>query len=389
VLFRSLGDPVRISQILYNLLSNAIKFTERGEVTLRARWEAGVLVAAVRDTGIGIPPEIQKRLFQPFEQADSTTTRKFGGTGLGLVISRRLAGMMGGTLEIDSTPGLGSTFTLRLPLEETDQLVLSGKDQIMTGGKRLNGLRLLVAEDNAINRLVLEDLLHGEGAEVLLAVDGQQAVEAVAQTPDPFDIVLMDVQMPVMDGLEATRRLKQSHPALPVIGQTAHAFKEEIDKCSAAGMVATLNKPIDLEILVSTVLGQLPERRRVPAMPAQAAIEASPTEAMVVDWAGLERRFPMRQAFIDKLAVLFVEDHADDSERLRTLSVAGDVTSIERLAHQLKGVAGNVFAAEVQKQAILTLEHARRQDPALIDQVDKLATAMDRAIAAFKKGRPG
>jgi CheY-like chemotaxis protein len=260
-----LGDPLRITQILYNLLSNAIKFTERGAIQLRAQVQAGELVFAVQDTGIGIGPAVLERLFQPFEQADGSFTRQFGGTGLGLTISRRLAGLMGGTLDVCSRPGEGSTFTLRLPLRTTDLPVPSGSCLDVPGSRRLAGLRLLVAEDNPVNQMVLDEMLRGEGAEVVLSDNGQQALAAVAGAAQPFDAVLMDVQMPGMDGLETTRLLARSCPGLPVIGQTAHALQEEMDKCLAAGMVATLQKPIDLETLVLTLLAQLGQARHAPA----------------------------------------------------------------------------------------------------------------------------
>ncbi len=263
-----LGDPLRITQILYNLLANAIKFTESGEVRVCASVQGGDLVFAVYDTGIGIEPEALERLFQPFEQADGSFSRKFGGTGLGLTISRRLAELMEGALDVRSAPGQGSTFTLRLPLRPTDRPVLVGSRPSAAGTVRLAGLRLLVAEDNAVNQLVMDELLRAEGAEVVLADDGRQALEAVQRAVQPFDLVLMDVQMPGMDGLEATRLLGLSHPGLPVIGQTAHALKEEMDRCLAAGMVATVQKPIDLEVLVSTLLEQVQITRDGRADPA-------------------------------------------------------------------------------------------------------------------------
>jgi len=395
-----LGDPVRIAQILYNLLSNAVKFTERGEVRLSARAERGAggeaLVFAVRDTGIGIEDDVLARLFQPFEQADGSFTRRFGGTGLGLAISRRLAGLMGGTLEVESTPGQGSLFTLRLPLRATDQPVPPRPGRAVAGARRLAGLHLLVAEDNAVNQLVMDELLRGEGAEVVLVDDGRQALERVAQSRRPFDAVLMDVQMPVMDGLEATRALARSHPSLPVIGQTAHALKEESDRCLAAGMVATVQKPVDLQILVSTLLEQVGRTRREspaavvparaeagPAAPPAAHPAAPPAAPPAVDWPAFRRRYASRPEFVQRLSRLFRERHATDPQQLRDLVATRDLAAVERLAHELKGSAGSVFATEVERLASLTLEHARQHAPAAFDPAAELAEALARALDAL------
>ena len=382
-----LGDPVRISQILCNLLSNAIKFTDHGGVRVSARSDAGQLVIAVSDTGIGIPPEVQRRLFRPFEQADTSTTRQFGGTGLGLTISRRLAGLMGGTLDVESTPGRGSTFTLRLPLAATDQPVPPARGQAAPGAQRLSGLRVLVAEDNAVNQLVLDDLLRGEGADVVLVDDGRQALARVAEARRPFDAVLMDVQMPVMDGLEATRRLARTHPGLPVIGQTAHALKEEGDRCREAGMVVVVQKPVNLEVLVSTLLQHA--RRPPPVAPPAAGMQAAhPPGPPVIDWDAFQRRYASRPTFVEQLTGIFLRRHVDDSERLRALAAAGDHAGIERLAHELKGSAGNVFATDVGVLAADVLDRARRRDAATLGAAADLAAAMDAATAALRAGRP-
>jgi PAS domain S-box-containing protein len=380
-----LGDPMRISQILLNLLSNAIKFTERGEVSLSARRDGDGLVFSVRDTGIGIPPEILARLFQPFEQADSSMTRKFGGTGLGLVISRRLAELMGGALTAESTLGQGSTFTLRLPLTETEAPIISDAVSVK-GTKRLVGLRLLVAEDNAVNQMVIDDMLRGEGADVTLAGNGQVTLDTITHAKCSYDAVLMDVQMPVLDGLAATRQLKLSHPDLPVIGQTAHALKEEIDKCHEAGMVTTISKPIDLEIMVSTLLDLIHKPDQPPKV--TEAI-TSPDQSVAVDWPALEQRFPNRADFVDRLAKMALSGHAEDGNRLRTLVTSGDIESIGRLAHELKGIAGNLCASEAETLAVRTLSTAKVGDNKARQHAQELADAVDRMIDALRQGKPG
>lgn len=250
------ADSLRLQQVLLNLLSNAVKFTEQGGVSLRVYPDGGDICFLVADTGVGMDEDRLSSLFQPFEQADAGTTRQFGGTGLGLAISRDLARLMGGEIAAVSEPGNGSRFTLRLPLqvapavESVDMKTVEAKDH-----KALRGLRVLAAEDVEINRLILEDLLTAEGADVRFAVDGQQAIDRIEESgANCFDVVLMDVQMPRVDGHEATRRILQLVPGLPVIGLTAHALAEEREKCLASGMVDHVTKPIDPEVLVAAVL---------------------------------------------------------------------------------------------------------------------------------------
>ena len=246
--------------MLINLLSNAIKFTERGSVTLSVGQEGGQLVFEVSDTGIGMSEGEVAKVFAPFEQADNSTTRKFGGTGLGLTITHRIVELMGGTLHAHSCPGVGSTFEVRLPCVPVDSVV---RDSDSVGsllpeggaGARLTGLRVLVAEDNEVNQMVLEEFLAAEGAEVSLTSNGQEAVACLMERgAAAFDVVLMDVQMPVMDGYAATRAIHAIAPALPVIGQTAHAFDEERAHCLDAGMIDHLAKPIDPDEMVRVIL---------------------------------------------------------------------------------------------------------------------------------------
>jgi PAS domain S-box-containing protein len=255
------SDPLRIGQILMNLLANAVKFTESGRVTLAIAREADCLVFRVSDTGIGIAADQLERIFSAFEQADGSTTRRFGGTGLGLAITSRLVDLLGGRITVDSTPGLGSCFEVSLPFVAATTVERSGNAGVPLpglAGRRLAGLSILVAEDNEINRAVVLENLSEEGAAVVLAANGQEAVDQVIRRgSDAFDVVLMDLQMPVMDGCEATRRILELAPALPVIGQTAHTLDEERRACFAAGMVAHIAKPIDPEELVEVILEQV------------------------------------------------------------------------------------------------------------------------------------
>jgi signal transduction histidine kinase/ActR/RegA family two-component response regulator len=265
---RIMTDPVRLRQILMNLVGNAVKFTERGEVTIVARESAGVLSFEVRDTGIGMDAEQMARLFRPFTQADASTTRRFGGTGLGLAISKRLAEMLGGTIVAASQAWAGSVFTLEIRPGAVDGAGrTTGLETLERGPApawdevKLRG-RVLVVDDGPDNRLLLGTILESLGLEVDTAEHGQEAIELLASRP--FDAVLMDMQMPVMDGLTAVRTLRARGDRTPIIAATAHAMREELDRCLEAGCDDCVTKPIDPEALVRVLSAQLdraPKRR--------------------------------------------------------------------------------------------------------------------------------
>ncbi|MFJ4066700.1 response regulator [Pseudomonas sp. NPDC089996] len=242
------GDPTRIRQILLNLIGNALKFTERGQVQVEARWQLLDrqllwFTCSVRDTGIGIDSERLEMMFVAFQQADSSISRRYGGTGLGLSIARTLAERMGGKLRGESREGLGSTFTLEmpLPLASTLPTVLPGASQ---GSAPLEvGKRILLVEDNPVNQSVIEAMLRSLGMEVSVAHDGLQAVEQVSQ--QQFAAVLMDCRLPQVDGYEATRRIRllPACDQLPIIALTANALQGDRERCMAAGMNDYLSKP--------------------------------------------------------------------------------------------------------------------------------------------------
>ncbi len=381
------GDLQRLRQILVNLLSNAVKFTERGEVRLRVAREGNDIYFKVADTGIGMNAEQLARLFRPFEQADGSTTRKYGGTGLGLAISRDLAGMMGGDISVESALGAGSAFCLRVPLPEAEPHLPS--PPAPAGGARLKGLRILAAEDVEVNRLILEDLLVSEGALPALVENGRQALERLEEAGvSAFDAVLMDVQMPEMDGHEATRRINVMAPGLPVIGLTAHALAEERDKCLAAGMVEHVTKPIDADLLVEAILrhvrrpiwsaGEDRAGGRKAALPA--AGDTAPCGARV-DWPKLEARFGGKRDFIDRLAKTALSSQADTPGRLRAAAAAGDGAAIAFLAHSLKGVGGNLMAEALRALAAQTETSAKSGDPGRDALAEHLAVAVQELLA--------
>jgi len=253
-----MGDPLRVRQIISNFLTNAIKFTPRGDVVLQAeRLNGGDHVRlTVQDSGVGIDPATRARLFQPFMQADQSTTRRFGGTGLGLSICQQLATLMSGTVGVDSTPGVGSRFWVDLPLPVSAPGVPAGTPGPVSAGG-LHGLRVLMVEDNAVNMLIAVAMLERWGVAATQVGDGREAIAAVqraAAQGRPFDAVLMDVQMPVMSGHEATRELRRLGHRLPVIALTAAALVTERETAMAAGMDDFLTKPIDADKLQATLL---------------------------------------------------------------------------------------------------------------------------------------
>ncbi|MBM4341946.1 MAG: response regulator [Deltaproteobacteria bacterium] len=292
-----IGDPLRIQQILLNLLTNAIKFTHRGEVTVRvsAGAQRGARVRldlCVRDTGIGMSADQVARLFRPFEQADGTTTRRYGGTGLGLTIIRRLAELMDGTVKVESEPASGTAFEVQVWVEagtpaaggrSRSQPALQGQP----GWPQLRGMRVLLVEDNKINREIAVELLATVGVQVTSAVHGQEALDLLhaGPQPPPFDAVLMDLQMPVLDGYRATKALRGDprFDGLPILAMTAHAMADERRRCLALGMDGHIAKPINPQdlygILASTLRGPAHLRQRAAPAGEAPAMAAPPVSA--------------------------------------------------------------------------------------------------------------
>lgn len=249
------SDPLRLGQILLNLLNNAVKFTDSGHVSLSVSLRGEQLVFRIADTGIGISNEQIGNLFNPFHQADGSSTRKFGGTGLGLAICKRTLELMGGDITVQSTLNVGSVFEFCLPYTAAHSSPGSSTSADVSDRPALAGMTILVAEDDLTNQLVLKEYLDYEGANMVLVSNGREAVNAVmSQGRGAFDVVLMDIQMPEMGGYEATQRILELVPDLPIIGQTAHALADEQKKCLAAGMVDHIAKPIDPNLLNSLIL---------------------------------------------------------------------------------------------------------------------------------------
>ena len=274
------GDAMRLQQILINLVGNAIKFTAQGRVVLRvARADGGAaayqygadavgLRFVVCDTGIGMDLEQQSRLFEAFNQADASTTRRYGGTGLGLAICRQLAELMGGAIAVSSTPGKGSEFVVTLPfqLARAEPVAVAAPLNEEADGQRLKGLRLLLVEDHPLNQVVARGMLEYAGASVDVAENGQLAVDRLRGRGGDYDIVLMDVQMPVMDGFAATAAIREELKLdLPILAMTAGVMQSEQERCIAAGMNDFIAKPVDVEEMLEIISRHLPARLRSPA----------------------------------------------------------------------------------------------------------------------------
>lgn len=336
-----MGDPARLRQVLLNLLSNAIKFTEHGEVRVEATVSTeGRLNLAVCDTGPGIAEDQQDWLFEPFRQGDASTARRYGGTGLGLAISRRLTEAMGGTIGVDSQPGQGSRFWIELPLESTHsehepELLEPPVPETAVGG------RVLLVEDNPINQQVAVAMLERHGCEVAVADSGSKALQLAER--ESFDMVFMDVQMPGMDGLETTRRLRQAggrSARIPVVAMTAGGPGAERERCLAAGMTDYLVKPLRRRELAAVLRHGLAGAAR-PAEAGTDAVEESPGD--IVDERVLDE---LLESLGEKtLAGLFAvhrEQLQQHAENLQLALEQDDIASLAAGAHRLKGESGSL-----------------------------------------------
>jgi two-component system sensor histidine kinase/response regulator len=335
------------------------------------------------------------RLFTPFEQADSSTTRRFGGTGLGLAISRRLLDLMDGRILVTSEPGQGSTFEARLPLREPAGMLSVrsiSRDEPPPNRQstqpQLQGLTLLVAEDNEVNRLVLEELLAHEGCRLIQVENGQLALEQVQRAgAAAFDAVLMDVQMPVMDGIEATQQIKAIAPDLPVIGLTAHALADERERCLAAGMVAHVAKPIVLDELIRTIRRNLRGAKQdnetdtqtslppTPPAPIQPAPATMPDKDRTtqIDWPRVEAQYHDKAAFLQRLLSLILQGNLAKPDVLRQAAASSDYKALATHGHGLKGLSGDVFPGRLRELAALTEAEARKEEAEASFHAEQLA----------------
>ena len=349
------SDVGRLRQILINLIGNAVKFTERGDICLEVRVEArsnGIVTLSfgVRDSGIGIPVDKLAHIFEAFSQADASTTRKYGGTGLGLTISSRIVEMLGGTLGVESTVGVGSYFHFSLPLgmasarENDDHLAVTTEKADQTAPP----MTVLLVEDNPVNQLVASGMLQKWGHQVTVAANGAEAL--LLLETGRFDVALMDMQMPVMGGIEATQtiRRREAERGLPrqvIVAMTANAMAEDRDACLAAGMDDYLSKPINAKELADK-LDCFRNRLGLPRL-ASATLAGSFDYSQALD--------SMDAEILDLVTPLFLDAYSNDLETLAVASAHGDTSTIHATAHSLKGTLG-VFGAEPAVRRVTEIE---------------------------------
>lgn len=383
-----LSDPTRLKQILINLIGNAIKFTDRGGVQLVARLEEGTarprLVIDIIDTGVGIPADKVDRVFEAFSQADTTITRHFGGTGLGLSISRQLAHALGGELSVKSVYGEGSTFTVTVatgPLEDIPLVELEMSEGSVERGPEaravpnsLAGRHILVADDGESNRDLIQLILERAGAEVEAVGNGLVALEQARE--HRFDAILLDMEMPVMDGYTAATKLREMGLDIPIFALTAHAMKGAEERCRAAGCSGYLTKPIDMDEVVETIARATPgsggssrrilesleargpgvpegiagDRRSEPGIPGPEGQEELTSTLPTSD--------PRMLAIVGKFIVRLRED----LEKLEVDLKAGDLDAVRQVAHRIKGSGGMAGFDGLTEPAATLEEAARRGD---------------------------
>ena len=388
------GDALRLEQVLINLCSNAIKFTSAGRVEVRidllsSDAENPMLRFCVQDTGIGISPELQNSVFAAFTQADNSITRRFGGTGLGLTICRQLVTLMGGDIGVNSTPGLGSEFWFTWPLKEVQGAELSGLDLIpgiepQSGTEDgLADIRILLVDDSEINLDVACRILSDQGALVTVAVNGQEAINWLMRHPNEVDLVLMDVQMPVMDGMEATRQLRRlpQFDDLPIIALTAGAFKSEHSAAMAAGMTHIVSKPFDVPSVVALI------QRLVRRSGSLQAI----TPALSYDLAVLDAEKGVQissnmEAYCANLH-RFVASYSHAAQAMNNSLANLDRPAAAALAHKLCGVSANLALPETRRLA----EEAEQiltsvGDPSQV--LAQLGVAIQRVLSAIESFAP-
>ncbi len=382
------GDAHRLGQVLGNLLGNALKFTAAGEVAIVVRCtplpDGQCAVAwCVSDTGCGIPPAAQKRLFQPFAQAEAATTRRFGGSGLGLSISQRIVEAMGGTIVLQSAVGVGSTFTFTTRHRVADQLETPAPAE---SGAALRGLRVLLVDDHPVNRTIGEAMLGELGCSLQLAADGAEAI-ALVQKHGP-DLVLMDCHMPGMTGLQATQQIRGNGYRGPILAVSADVSTENQVATRACGMQGLLGKPFRREDLVRAMLDILPGSVGTTPQasePASPTVGQGPVEPLLFDEVAALALFGGDRGMLLQMGMVWLEHLAPSVDAVRRALDGADAAALHRAAHAVKGAAASVGAERLRAFAG-RLEQAGRAgelQPGLRSPFDAIVAATEAAVRSF------
>lgn len=397
----ALGDEGRIRQILLNIVGNAIKFTSNGDVTLKVKFgmdanNRSQLAFDVIDTGIGMSEDQLAHVFDSFTQADASTTRKFGGTGLGLTISRQLIQLMGGNIQVESEKARGSHFSITLPIQPVASLENAGQTQekyplASRGEKSHKGMRVLLVEDNEINQEVVIGLLETSELMLQVAADGREAL-AILQSQPPFQLILMDCNMPHMDGYEATRQIRHnpayiSHREVPIVALTANAFAEDREKCRAAGMDDFMTKPLDEHDFFRCIhhwLNNHDNRTRDPHRDSESVsdtvADTPSTQAQMWDRSAALKRVRNKEDRLIKLIQMFLDGMPERLAAIEQAFAHQDSETIRSMAHTAKGVAGNLGAEILMHLAHVVELQARSGE---LQGLDNKISEMIAASAAI------
>ncbi len=382
-----LGDPYRINQVLMNLLSNSLKFTENGGVNIEctlvsAEGNYQYILFKVIDTGIGISKEFLGQIFDKFTQEDDSVTRKFGGTGLGMSISKQMIELMGGDIHVESEKNIGTTisFTLKFPRGTSEDLP-SNREASAIDIQILKGKKILLVEDNEMNRFLATTILSQYGAEVTEAADGSIAIEKMEQSE--FDLILMDVQMPVKDGIETTRHIRaHMDTAIPIIALTANAFKQEQERCTEAGMNDFISKPFDENQMVQLIAEWLGRGSITDSL----QNDKPKLNAKLYDLSKLKAISRGNDDFIKKMLELFIEEIPKSLDQMQAAYKNADWKTVGSVAHKIKPSIQNMGITSLVND-IQSIENAGKEkpDPIEIEKlINKVQYILDNIIEQLR-----
>jgi signal transduction histidine kinase/DNA-binding response OmpR family regulator len=391
-----IGDGAKLRQIIMNLVGNAAKFTQKGSITVKldVTNKTGndlMIQLSISDTGIGMSPEVCQRIFDPFTQANSTTSRSFGGTGLGLAITRKLSNLMGGNVTVSSSPGIGSTFTLSLPFSYSHEALATLPATFALSESPVvsqNSLSILLAEDVPINQELAKIILEKQGHKVALASNGVEAVEMYSK--GHFDLIFMDMQMPEMDGLQATEAIRELEKAkdqrIPIIAMTANVSQNDRQKCFDSGMDAFLEKPIRSALIREALLqytGKESDVSESNSVMEQKTAEISElSDKLVFDREELLERLGGKVELLPRFLQLFINSVDETIDLLRCSVTNGDSDAIHRQAHTIKGAAANIAAHRIRDCAYNLDEMAKSGK---LEGSDQLIELLNSEYACFQK----